>query len=764
MTQHICKPNGVSIRVKGKVQGVGFRPFVWQLAQQWQLLGEVLNDGSGVLIRFLTNANISSFLHELTTNLPPLAQVESISHSEFVWESLPEEFSITASKVTSMDTHIVPDAATCKVCIDELRNPDNRRYRYPFINCTHCGPRFTIIKSLPYDRPNTVMDAFPLCEKCRNEYLTPSDRRYHAEPIACDECGPEVQLYNGQKMPIEGDWLKNLVTALQQGRIIAIKSLGGFHLVCDATSEHAIQVLRERKKRQYKPFAVMVRDLEQAEKLALINNRQKQALSGPVAPIVLLPKRPDSILPDGIAPQLNEIGVMLPSNPIQHLLADRYPFPLVMTSANRSNLPPVLNNESAFVELQSIADLFLIHNRHIAQRCDDSIVRVDDDDQIRVLRRSRGFVPNALSLPDGFPNADGYLAYGGDLKSAFAIGKGRKVIVSQYLGDLTFTESQAQYQSALEHYLQLYQAQIRHLVSDKHPGYFSHQLAAKRCDKGNGETLIQVQHHHAHIASCLVENGWRIDQGKVLALALDGLGYGDSDSFWGGELVLADYKDITQLGGIPSIPFVGADKAAKEPWRSYHAHLTAFLPELAQESLARLIPQKPIQTLTIALNKNLNSHSIRSAGRFFDAVAASLNLTNDQIEFESQAALQLEAAAMRITHSDRTDLTIPVIGLTMELASFWRNWHRLEASVEERAYLFHQAFANAMADMVSKASAEHHVNHVALTGGVFHNSLLTRLFKQALPEHIHPIEHQQYSCGDGGLALGQLAVALAKGE
>ncbi|WP_413285357.1 carbamoyltransferase HypF [Vibrio sp. MA40-2] len=795
---------GIELRVKGKVQGVGFRPFVWQLAEQLSLKGHVLNDGQGVLICLLQHPNIEQFKQKLYCELPPLAQIETLLEREIIWQTLPNHFSINQSSTTNIDTQVVPDAATCPECLAELFSTHDHRYHYPFINCTHCGPRFTIIKQMPYDRPKTVMADFPLCPTCHHQYISPSNRRYHAQPIACPACGPQIQvvsadgrtlqnkskfterakLINGAQLTDETNdsenWLTLAIQALKHGKIIAIKSVGGFHLACDATNQHAIATLRNRKHRQYKPLAVMVSNICSAHSFAYIDQHEKKALQSHTAPIVLLKKKnvllkkkKGSILAQNIAPQLNEIGLMLPSNPIQHLLCRYFNKPLVMTSANKSGLPPVLDNQQALNTLNGIADLFILHNRDITQRCDDSLIRINKQGQQETLRRSRGLVPNAITLPSDFPNADGYLAYGGDLKNAFAIGKSKKIIVSQYLGDLTNIETQQQYKQAIEHFISLYQSKPIHHIADLHPGYFSHQYALAQ----QGHHHL-VQHHHAHVASCLVENKWAAKDGKVLALAMDGLGFSEDGTIWGAELLLADYQHSQQIGGLPAINLLGGDKAVKEPWRSLYAHLKAFYPtfnfaeltttnSLSQNhSLKQNFASKPLLLLTKAMQRNINSHQVRSAGRLFDAVAASLNIAFDHSEYEGLSACQLEALAQNCTN--KTNIKPIKIGhrqLEIDLTEFWPKFITNTNTRADKAYLFHLSFATALANLVIAAKEQYHshnISHLVLTGGVFHNALLTQLLTKALNDKISILQHSQFSCGDGGLALGQLAIALLK--
>ncbi|MGX9416890.1 carbamoyltransferase HypF [Vibrio sp. WJH972] len=759
--------NGIAIRVKGKVQGVGFRPYVWQLANAMNLHGDVINDGEGVLIRLssLQSSTTSSsikwreFERALISKLPPLARIESLTSSSFDWRTLPCRFVISTSQSTVMDTQIVPDAATCPACVEELLKHQDRRSHYPLINCTHCGPRFTIVKAFPYDRANTVMSTFPLCSDCSTEYTNPTDRRYHAQPIACHQCGPQVTVYNSKKELLDINWLDIAIEALTNGQIIALKSVGGFHLCCDATNAHAVQLLRQRKHRPAKPFAVMVPTLSATAEVANCTNDEGEMLASPVAPIVLVSKKTNTDLAQNIAPNLAEIGLMLPSNPIQHLLADHFNRPLVMTSANGSGLPPAIDNQDALRDLSPFVDYLVLHDRDIIQRCDDSVVRVKPDSTIEVLRRSRGLVPDVINFPHGFPDADGYLAYGGDLKSAFAVGKGRQIVVSQYLGDLANIETQQQYKKTIADYLSLYQLRIKAHVIDQHPGYFTHQLAQAKASDSN---VIQVQHHHAHIASCLIENQWRPNQGKVLALALDGLGMGENGEWWGGELFIADYSSCKRLGGLPPIALVGGDNAAKQPWRSYFGHLKAFSSQISRKELAGIFPNKPLDLLERAMQNQINTHVVSSTGRLFDAVSASLGICFDEIEYEGQAASQLEALALQEQTLCDDEFAIPINDHHLDLSTFWTNWLLVEATTAQKAFLFHHALADAFATLVLEAQQEHKVNHVVLTGGVFHNALLTKLLTQRLKNHIQILQHQYYSCGDGGLALGQLAVSLCK--
>jgi len=747
---------GTEVRIKGRVQGVGFRPYVWQIAKDLALRGEVLNDGHGVLIRLASHSPIERLYQLLHDKCPPLARIDSISHGDFLWSETPQDFSIVSSEQAVMSTHIVPDAATCPECLHDIGQSTNRRFQYPFTNCTHCGPRFTIIKAMPYDRPATVMADFPLCPQCSSEYQHPADRRFHAQPVACQQCGPTVWVTDNQGNRLQGDWIELAEQAIRAGQTVAIKSVGGFHLACDATNDHAIALLRARKQRPNKPFAVMVKALSLACELATVSAAERAELCSAAAPIVLLAKCSPSKLSALAAPNLSEIGVMLPSNPLQHLLLNRLERPLVMTSANGSGLPPALTNQQALCELTELADLFMMHDRDIVQRCDDSLVRLRAGRHKETLRRARGYVPNPLTLPNDFPSAKGVIAYGGDLKSAFAIGLDNEVVLSQYLGDLTNVGTQQQYQHALAHFELLYQITPYHHVADCHTGYFSHQLAAKRATR-----LITVPHHHAHVAACLLENGWQRGQGKVMALTLDGIGVNEDGELWGGELLIADYLGYQKVGGLPAVALPGGDRAAKEPWRVLYAHIRAAFDDLSVLPLSSWFDGKNYQLIDTAINRAINSPLASSTGRLFDAVAASLGICFEQIEYEGQAACQLESLALQcVEYPDKTHLEIQVEGCQIDLTSFWRDWFQLNFQASAKAYLFHQALAAALAKIVNNCARVHKLETLVLSGGVFHNVLLTRLLKSCLDSSIRVLQHRDYSYGDASLALGQLAIAI----
>lgn len=597
--------NGVLIRVRGKVQGVGFRPFVWQLAQQLDLRGDVCNDGHGVEIRLSGDA--TRFLRELYQYCPPLARIDDTEVTPWQWDDAPTAFTIRHSTGGSMDTQIVPDAATCPACLAEMNDPAERRYRYPFINCTHCGPRFTIIHAMPYDRPFTVMRAFPLCPVCDAEYRNPADRRFHAQPVACAECGPQLEWQAAGVSEAGEAALQAAIAMLAAGNIVAIKGLGGFHLAVDAQNQQAVMRLRERKRRPAKPLAVMI-PCGCCEVAA-------EHLQSAAAPIVLVAK---SALPDlceAIAPSLAEVGVMWPASPLQHLLMQALDRPLVMTSGNLSGRPPALTNDQALNDLADIADGFLLHNRDIVQRMDDSVMRVSGE----MLRRARGFVPDALPLPPGFQDVPPLLCLGADMKNTFCLLRGDRAVLSQHFGDLTDDGVETQWRAALDLMQKIYDFVPQQAVCDAHSGY-----RATQWGEALGLPVSHVLHHHAHAAACLAEHRWPRDGGDVIALILDGIGMGENGRLWGGECLRVNYRECEHLGGLPAVALPGGDLAARQPWRNLLAHCLAFVPDWQRYPQTRVLQDKNWPLLARAIAQGINSPRASSCGRLFDAVACAL--------------------------------------------------------------------------------------------------------------------------------------------
>ena len=750
---------GIELRIKGKVQGVGFRPFVWLLANQYGLNGDVNNDGQGVLIRFVSppaNA-LEQFLSDLQNKLPPLAQITDITQRTIDWSEAATvtSFTIRESENNQMDTQIIPDAATCPHCLADLFDPNNRRYHYPFTNCTHCGPRFTIIKAIPYDRKNTAMSVFPLCPQCEKEYKDPADRRFHAQPNACSVCGPHIWLQDReQTLATHETALKQTALLLQQGYIVAVKGLGGFHLACDANNQKTVDLLRQRKHRPTKPLAIMVPDLQFLQDLS---SQETELLTSSAAPIVLLAKHKVPNIADNIAPNLQEIGVMLPSNPLQHLLLRAVNRPLVMTSANASGQPPVLKNEHAVEELADLADFYLCHNRDILQRADDSLVRVAFDG-LETLRRARGYVPDEIPLET--QSTKNVLALGSDLKNTFCLLRHNKAVLSQHIGDTANEQVRSQLSENLALFQQIYQFKPDIITVDAHPGYFSSSIG-KQLAEQQQITPIEVLHHHAHIVSVMAEH--HCDE-PVIGLALDGIGMGENRQLWGGECLLVDYQHSQYLGGLPAVALPGGDLAAKQPWRNWLAHLHQFVPQW-QEILTQTCTEPNWQILVNAIERGLNCPPISSAGRLFDAVAYALGIAPTIVSWEGEAACHLEALAntSSLATQAQNEVNIPVkmplIGNKVDLAYFWQSWLNYHAPVEDKAFAFHYALAQGFAELATSQAREHQCRTIVLSGGVMHNQLLRRLLKENLSE-FHVLSAHKLPMGDGGLSLGQAVIAM----
>jgi hydrogenase maturation protein HypF len=768
----------VEIRVRGTVQGVGFRPTVWRLARDAGLVGEVFNDGLGVLIRTTGNSGaITQFLTRLHTEAPPLSQIEDVETQVLSLRDF-EDFRIAESVNGENRTRVTADAAICAACRDEVLDTEERRYGYPFANCTHCGPRFSIVKEVPYDRVNTTMSDFPMCALCRDEYREPADRRFHAQPIACPTCGPTIWLERLNTAHTNGHGiapLDSVIELLKSGAIVAIRGLGGFHLACDATNTEAVQRLRQRKHRYGKPFAVMARDLEMIRRYCNVSPTEANLLQSPEAPIVLLSAGGAEVLPDGIAPGLNSIGFMLPYTPLHLLIIRQIDRPLVMTSGNISDEPQVTSLDVARKGLRNIADAMLMHNREIANRIDDSVVRIVNG-KPSLIRRARGYAPSAVPLPPGFEDAPDLLAFGGELKATFCVVKGGAAILSQHQGDLEDVSTFEDYQKNLHLYSRIYDHEPRLLVADMHPEYLSAKLAKQRAAENN-LPLLEVQHHYAHVASCMVENGVPLDMPPVLGIAIDGLGFGADNTIWGGEFLLADYRGYRRLGSFKPVAMVGGVQAIREPWRNTYAHLVAgmgwehFAENFSSLDLHRYLSTKPLATIDRMLERGINVPLASSCGRLFDAVAAALGLCADHALFEGQGAMELEALAERWS-SDVEPYSFAITqqdGGLPHLESL-PMWHALledigrKTPVGHMAARFHRGLAKAIRDMVAHIrSTNAAFNTVALTGGCFQNKLLLEEVVRLLEaDGLSCLLHGKVPSNDGGLALGQAAIAAAR--
>ncbi len=757
------------LRVRGLVQGVGFRPHAWRLATELKLVGTVHNDAQGVAICVAGDKSaIVSFRKRLRSESPPLARIDSIEEEPWLPDAFPDGFSIGRSVPGSVATGVVPDAATCPDCLRDIRDPSNRRYRYPFTNCTHCGPRLSIVRQVPYDRATTAMAAFEMCGACAAEYADPADRRFHAQPNACPECGPRLWLEmveDGHASEAKGvDPIETTAQMLRSGRIVAIKGLAGFHLACDAANEQAVACLRERKRRDAKPLAVMVQNVATARQLCHVDQLEVDMLESAAAPIVLLKPRQGR---EGIAPSVAlgqaSLGLMLPYTPLHHLLLDAFGGPLVMTSGNRSDEPQVIANEQAYARLCSIADAFLMHDRDIVNRVDDSVGRVERG-AFQLIRRARGFAPQPVAYPPGFPRDRTVLAMGSALKNTFALTTPDGIVLSPHCGDLDNPEAVAAYRETLELYQRMFDGAPDTICADGHPDYPSTLLGQDLAQETNAQ-VVTVAHHHAHIASVLGENAYPLDGPPVIGLALDGLGLGPDGTFWGGEVLLAGYRSAERLAGLPAVPMPGGDRASREPWRNLVAHLHAagLDPYLAGFDHART------KTLVQMIDRGINAPKASSAGRLFDAFAALLGLHPERVGFEGQAAMALEALAQQTdTTENGYAIRLPRYvsdGTGGTLHAFWRDAladRDAGKGPARMAYRFHAGLADALATCAIDLAREKGSSTVALSGGVFLNQLLTELLVDHLESSgLTVLSHRNVPCNDGGLSLGQVLVTFA---
>jgi hydrogenase maturation protein HypF len=755
MTVHLKVQERRRLRVRGQVQGVGFRPFAYRLALRHGLGGLVRNDSAGVSIEVEGDgAALDAFERDLCASAPPSARI-----LELVSEAIPplaeSSFRIEKSVPCSRpDPEVSPDLATCPDCLDETLGLRGRRRGYAFTSCSHCGPRFTMQGSVPYDRERTSMAEFAFCARCRAEYDDPDDRRHHAEGTACPICGPRLCLLSGDGEEIETNVpIREAASRLRLGQIVAVKGVGGFHLACLAGHEEALLTLRVRKGRDEKPFAVMARDLGGARRLCELSAAEETLLSSAARPIVLLRRRADAPVAAAVAPGNPLLGVMLPYTPLHHLiLRELDGAPIVLTSGNRSDLPIAVENADALRTLGRIADAFLVHDRSIRSRSDDSVARVLAGETL-VLRRSRGYSPAPIALPFEVPRK--ILALGGALKSTIALGRRKEAILSHHLGDLEAYEAYRAYRASIEHYERLFQFRPDVLVHDLHPDYPSTAYARERAAKDGLERLA-VQHHHAHVASCMAENGL---EGSVIGVAFDGSGYGSDGAIWGGEFLVGDYRSVRRAGHFEYVPMPGGEAAIREPWRMAAAYLGDDLSPLRAR-----IPQRSLDVVRQLLERNVNTPRTSSSGRLFDGVASLLGI-RDRVSYEGQAAIELEWLArtsdaggtypLEIT-GGRIQTTPILSGVLGEL--------RRGVRAADIARRFHRTIAEAIRAMCVALRDEAGLDRVALSGGVFQNELLLEDALAVLErEGFRVYRHRLVPPNDGGLALGQLAVAAAGG-
>jgi hydrogenase maturation protein HypF len=776
---------GERIRVRGLVQGVGFRPAVWRLARECGLVGEVLNDGEGVLIHAWGDAAaLGRFVARLHREPPPLARIDAIERDPVTGPpGAGAGFHIVDSQYGSAHTGVVPDAGVCKACVEETLKP-GRRYRYAFTNCTHCGPRLSIVRAIPYDRANTSMATFAMCPQCRGEYQAPADRRFHAQPIACPVCGPQVWLEDGagrvMTPPDAEDAVALAARWLSEGKILAVKGIGGFHLACDATHGQAVAELRRRKRRYGKPLALMARDLDMIRRYCAVSSDEEELLRQPAAPIVLLETGAEERVAEAVAPGQHTLGFMLPYTPLHHLLMRDLERPIVLTSGNLSHEPQCIDNDDARERLGGMSDVLLLHDRDIVNRLDDSVARVVAG-RPRFLRRARGCAPAPLPLPPGFEGAPPLLALGGELKNTFCLVQDGQAVLSQHIGDLEDAATYTDYQRNLDLYLKLFQHVPARLVLDLHPEYLSTKHGRRWAER-DGLAVDTVQHHHAHIASCLAEHGLPLESLPVLGIALDGLGFGVDGKLWGGEFLLADYRDFRRLGAFRPVAMLGGIQAIHQPWRNAYAHIAAFLGwseyrrSFEQLELTRFLDGKPLRTLDAMNVQGINSPVASSCGRLFDAVAAAIGLCREQALYEGQAAMELEALVdearlLGVAEPSGYPFAIDPDGglLWLGFEPMWRALCEDLASAvpgSTVAARFHAGLARAVCDMVTRLSRpgdDRLFDTVVLSGGVFQNKLLLTLVDRQLQDlNFKVLSHGAVPANDGGLALGQAAVAAAR--
>ncbi len=741
------------IRVRGQVQGVGFRPFVWALARRFGLCGSVLNDAGGVLIT-AQGAALEAFLDALRAEAPPLARIDAIEVTPLEEAVLPDGFEILASAGGAVRTRVTPDAATCPACLAEIRDPAARRAGYAFTNCTHCGPRFSILRQLPYDRGQTTMAGFTLCAACGAEYADPADRRFHAQPIACPVCGPRLWFEQGG-VEIAGDAVALAVAALRAGQILAIKGLGGFHLACDARSEAAVALLRARKHRPAKPFALMG-TLAMIRASCAVSKAEAARLHSAAAPILLLARAGDALAPSvapSVAPGQDTLGWMLPYTPLHHLLMDAFDAPLVMTSGNLAGEPQVTSNAEARAKLGAFADGFVMHDRDIARRLDDSVERITAHGPM-VLRHARGRAPATHPMPPGFGDGPQVLAMGGQMKAAFCLTRAGEALLSHHLGDLDDLLTWQEYDKALRDYTALFDHAAGLVAVDAHEGFRATQAGLEL-----GLPVARIHHHHAHLAACLGEHGWPRGGGKVAAVVLDGLGLGPDGTIWGGELLLGDYAGFERIAWLSSAPLPGGDQASREPWRNAVMRLDAAgLGAVADDLFADLPRALVRQASKAGINAPLSS----SAGRLFDAVAAVLGLCPTRQSHEAEAAMALEACAARAGaarpydqgHSGAISTARLFQGLCADLGA--------HVPREVMAARFHATMAAYFAPPALELVTRGQARAVVLTGGCFQNAVLRDQMLDLIGDAAPVLHHQSLPANDGSLAFGQALVALAR--
>jgi len=754
-------PARKSLRVTGVVQGVGFRPFVYRLARQLGLAGWVRNTSSGVEIEVEGPPDsLEMFTFQLRAEAPALARIDAVKVEASPPEGQKGFLILESRPQVATEATIPADVATCNDCFAEIADPEDRRYRYAFTNCTNCGPRFTLIKSVPYDRANTTMASFTMCPECGLEYRDPENRRFHAEPTACPACGPHLWLVeNGQ--PREAGALEAAGQLLRQGKIVAVKGLGGFHLACDARQDAAVGSLRARKGRVAKPFAVMVRDLAEAENLCELTDDARALLLSPERPVVLARRRSPSPVSPTVAPGNNYLGLLLPYTPLHQLLFAYAPPALIMTSGNLSEEPLAFTNQEAVAKLGALADAFLLHDRKIHVPCDDSVVRPMGPGEATMIRRARGYVPGTITLPLELPEP--ILGAGAEQKNTFCLAWDRTALLSQHIGDLDTLETFDYYRYAIRHFQALSRRAPAVVAHDLHPDYLSTRYAKAR----EGVRLIGVQHHHAHIAACLAENG---HTQPAIGLALDGTGFGPDGTVWGGEILVADLAGFSRAGYLQPVPLPGGETAVRDPRKMALAYLhAAFGDDFAKIALRLDLDFTPLEwaVLKRQLATGLNSPLTSSAGRLFDAVAAALDVCRTRT-FEGQPAVELEMLAEGADDAGFYPASVNRVGASLVMdapAIFCGAVTEYLAGIDPAtvAARFHQSLISLLARACELVREQTGLESVALSGGVFQNALMLKGLKQRLAQlGFATLTHIQTPPNDGSISLGQVAVAAAR--
>jgi len=734
----------VKLRVFGRVQGVGFRPFVYRLAVSLDLKGYVLNSSKGVEILIQGDtSSIEKFIEDLFHEAPPLSVIDRIE-KEYVKSEPYSDFTIKKSRKEEGFVFISPDIAVCEDCLLEMRDPKDRRYRYPFINCTNCGPRYTIIEDIPYDRPKTTMKKFKMCKLCEEEYHNPLSRRFHAQPNSCFDCGPSLWIDGLETKDI----FKEISELLKNGKILAIKGLGGFHIACDATDKEVVSQLRERKKRPHKPFALMMKDMDMVRRYCYVSEKEERILKSPQSPIVLLKIKELKDIVENVAPQNKYLGVMLPYTPYHYLMFDYIDFPIVMTSANISDEPIIKDNEDAKKNLGHIVDFYVMHDRDIKHRVDDSVVFVENG-VFQIIRRSRGYAPDPVKLPIKVRPA---LALGPELKNTFTLAKDDIAIPSPHIGDLKNKETLDVFEETINEYIKLFKIEPEVVISDMHPAYMTSQIAE------NLKTyveVIEIQHHRAHIFSLMLDNGYT---GDIIGFSFDGTGYGDDGKVWGGEVFTGDINGLDRVFHFEYFPIAGGDSAIQHPGRIALSYFFEFMPHLAKKIEHRFTPFE-----IEAIEKMVKAKKVfytSSLGRIFDLVAGILGIM-DKITYEAQAAIYLEMLAME---SD-TEKVYPFVLKDDEI--------RIRPMIEaifndmnrgmDRAFIsrrFHNTIVKIIHDTACMLREKTYINTLGFSGGVFQNRLLLHLLMEKFKEHDFAILlHKNVPPNDGGVSLGQLVMA-----